>query len=130
MPVLRDRVSRQKRFGNAQIHSREKGKTMRMKLFGKRDKPVKYISDRTRFFSADVYLGGAQFNEVNDTPMPLPIDEVRNLEHKFNSGVNRTDVPRMWGHPSVDRHLAGRQLELANEVRDWRRNKGEPLWKK
>lgn len=97
---------------------------------GKRVRPVKYISDRTRYFTADIYLGGANINEDMPGVQPLPIDDKENLEVKFASGVNRTDVPRMWGYPSVDRHIGGRQQLLANEIRDWRRVGGEPLWKK
>jgi len=94
---------------------------------GQYRKPIKYPSDRTRFFSLDFLLGGAEFNEVNNPSKPLPIDSKEDLEAKFKSGVNRTDIPRMWGHPSVDRHLAGKKFSLANDIIGFRRNKGEPL---
>lgn len=103
---------------------------MRLKIFEKRDKKISYDSTKTRTFSGQAFMGGAEFNEVNTPPAKLPIDSNENLESKFNSGVCRTDIPRMWGHPSVDRIIGNRRMMLANDIRDWRRQGGEILYKK
>lgn len=101
-----------------------------MKIFGIRTKPVQYSSTPTRFFSAQDYMGGAEGQETYDMIQPLPIDSTEDLEAKFKSGVNRTDIPRMWGHPSVDRKLAEKKMLLANDMAGWRRQNGEVLYKK
>lgn len=92
-------------------------------------KPVKYSSVDTRYTSLQHFMGGAEGNEINRPPMKLPIDNNEDLEIKFNSGVNRTDIPRMWGYPNVGRRLAKTKLELANDIKSWRREKGEVLYK-
>ena len=98
----------------------------RMRLFQIRNKPAKYSSVRTRFMNLDAFQAGAELNGSFEVEK-LPIDGREDLEAKFNSGVNRTDVPRMWGHPSVDRKLGDKTMSLANEIKGWRRSKGEPL---
>lgn len=104
---------------------------MRNRIAQKRPlKNVKYASDPTRYATLQGFMGGAEFISKFQTPMPLPGEQSEHLEKKFKSGVNRTDMPRMWGHPSVDRHLGRRKLSLANDIRDWRRQGGEPLYKK
>lgn len=100
------------------------------RLFESKTKKLEYSSTPTRNSTLQRFMGGAELNEDWQKPALLPIDSVENLEQKFNSGVNRTDVPRMWGHPDVRRTLAGKQLPLAEEIRSWRRNGGEPLYLK
>lgn len=89
-----------------------------------------YSSTATRFASLQGFTGGAEIDEQQPMPQKMPHDESENLEAKFNSGVNRTDVPRMWGHPDVIRKLAGTTLDLGTEISAWRRNGGQPLYKK
>lgn len=104
---------------------------MRLRIAQKRPlKSVKYNNDSTNKASLQSFMGGAEFVSEYKTPMPLPGEQREHLEEKFHSGCNRTDMPRMWGHPSVDRHLGKRKMLLANDIRDWRRNGGEPLYKK
>lgn len=93
-------------------------------------KAGEYSSTKTRFASLQGFMGGAEINENNSPLEKMPHDENENLEAKFNSGANRTDVPRMWGHPDVIRKLGNKHLSLANEIRAWRRNGGEPLYRK
>lgn len=90
-------------------------------------KPIKYSSARSRFANLDAFQAGAQLNDEWPVVEKLPIDGREDLEAKFKSGVNRTDIPRMWGHPSVDRKLGNKTMSLANEIQTWRRKKGEPL---
>lgn len=93
-------------------------------------KAGEYTSTKTRFASLQGFLGGAEINENQSPIEKMPHDENENLEAKFNSGANRTDIPRMWGHPDVIRKLGNKSLSLANEIRSWRRNGGEPLYRK
>jgi len=89
---------------------------------------VKYSSSTTRFSSLHGFMGGAEIEErYGDWDVNQVTQPELDLESRFNSGVNRTDCPRMWGHASVERRLANRTLSVSNEVRAWRRNKGEPL---
>lgn len=97
------------------------------KLFGKTKGGVKYTSKNTRGSSLQGFMGGAEFTEKNNGLEKLPIDNPENLEAKFNSGVNRTDMPSSWSYPSVDYKLADRRLGLAEAIQGWRRNKGEPV---
>lgn len=103
---------------------------MNFRIFGPSAKPVQYASNATRFISMDVLLGGAEFQEHHDLPVTLPIDSHENLEARFNSGVNRTDIPRMWGYPAVDRKLGEKRFSLADELDGWRRINGMPVHKK
>ena len=96
------------------------------KLIGKR-KPIKYSSVKTRFATLQPFMGGAEGNETHDDIITVPGEQKENLEARFNSGVNRTDVPRMWGYPTVARRLANKRLDTSKEVKSWRRQKGEPL---
>lgn len=75
------------------------------KIFGKTMKRVRYSSDPTRYASLQGFLGGAELNEVNRGPKKLPVDECRNLERVFNSGVNRTDIPSRYGPARVIHRL-------------------------
>lgn len=97
-----------------------------MKLFDKA-KPVRYNSVPTRFVSLDPFMGGAQGKDMVSGFNPMPFEVSNNLEQKFNSGVNRTDMPSAWGYPNVTRKLARDKFLLANDIQAWRRNKGEPL---
>lgn len=106
------------------------GNAFRICGLSKSPKAGEYTSASTRFASLQGFMGGAEITERQDKPMKMPHDESENLEAKFNSGSNRTDIPRMWGHPDVIRKLAGKSLSLANEIRAWRRNGGEPLYRK
>ena len=99
-----------------------------LKLMRNVGRPPKYSSTPTRNTSLQFFMGGAEINEHHEHN-PDPTNQPENLEAKFNSGVNRTDVPRMWGHPSVDRYFGtSRKLSLAQDVKNWRRQKGEPLY--
>lgn len=100
---------------------------MRERLFGKRTKPIQYTSNRTRFMSLQSTMGGAELNDTRPTMLPQPYETAENLEQRFNSGANRTDMPRMWGYPNVVRHIGPIETSLSNEIRSWRRQKGEPL---
>lgn len=90
----------------------------------------KYSSNKTRFVSLQGFMGGAEIEEEQPQPLRMPHDDNENLEAKFNSGVNRTDMPKMWGHPDVIRKLGNREMRLSNELRAWRRVGGEPLYRK
>jgi hypothetical protein len=97
-----------------------------LRIFGKRA-PIKYSSVQTRFSSLHGFQGGAEFNEVNSAPDAQPGEIPEDLEARFNSGVNRTDCPRMWGHPQVVRKLANKYLDNEAEIQAWRRDGGERL---
>lgn len=99
---------------------------MRERLFGKRTKPVKYSSARTRVSSLQGFLGGADFNEVHTRPKLNPGEIPENLEHKFNSGVNRTDNPVQYGPANIPtRRIGKKKFALENDVAAWVRKKGE-----
>ena len=98
-----------------------------LKLLGKSKHPVKYPSLPTRFATMHGYMGGAEINETQDGLIIIPGEEHENLEHRFNSGVNRIDMPKMWGYPNPTRKLANKTFSLSADVAGWRRDKGEPL---
>lgn len=98
-----------------------------LKLFGKSNQPIKYSSVPTRFATLHAYMGGAEINEQQDTLVVVPGEQAENLEQRFNSGVNRTDMPKMWGYPNPTRKLANKTFSLNADVQGWRRNNGEPI---
>lgn len=91
----------------------------------KQGAPLQYSSAPTRHFSADSYLGGAQGDEVNQAPGQM-YGEV-NIKNRFNSGVNKTDLPSCYGPPAVKRSLAGKVFLLQNDITGWMRSRGEPV---
>lgn len=97
-----------------------------LKIMG-RGHPVKYSSNDTRGVSLHGLMGGAEINEDWHGLEIHPIETPENLEVRFNSGVNRTDCPGMWGPAHVDRRLANKVCQTQNEVAGWKRNKGEPI---
>lgn len=101
-----------------------------MKIFQVRKNGISYDSNPTRHLSLDNLMGGAQFREINEACPLNPGEMKEDLEARFNSGVNRTDCPRMWGHPSVDRKLGPKRSFLSEEIASWRRQNGEPLYRK
>lgn len=112
------------------VSNLSKGNSFRICGLSKSPKAGEYTSTSTRFASLQGFTGGAEITEVQEMPAQMPHDESEDLEAKFNSGVNRSDIPRMWGHSDVIRKLGNKSLSLANEIRAWRRNGGEPLYKK
>lgn len=98
------------------------------KIWGPAQKPVKVSSLSTRSMSLQPFMGGAEINEVNPGLDRNPTDDTSNLEGKFNSGVNRTDLPSQWGYPNVKRKIGGTQMLLADEIRSWRRVRGNALY--
>lgn len=99
---------------------------MRDRFIGKRTKPVKYSSARTRSSSLNHFLGGAEINETHAGLEMHPGEIAENLEFKFNSGVNRTDNPKQYGPANIPtRKIGPKRFALENDVSAWVRKKGE-----
>lgn len=100
------------------------------KLYGPSLRPVKYSSSGTRYTGLNHFQQGAEVNEVNKAPTPMP-GEVPNNWQAMNvrSGVNKTDCPSVFGIDSnrgMDK--IGRAVFTPDFIKSgWRRIKGEPV---
>lgn len=104
-----------------------------MRIFGQARSRVQYNSATTRGTSLDRFVGEAQGDQgygMGGLKLCAIRDCPENLEKKFNSGANRTDIPSAFGPPSVDKKLGPVRFSLADEVFSWMRNKGESLFRK
>lgn len=101
------------------------------KINGVANQPVKYDSVPTRYTSLDHFMGDARINETYPPPQKLPCEVPENLEQRFVSGANRTDMPRMWGYPNVKKQASNNlKFLLSDDIASWRREHGLPLYKK
>ncbi len=96
------------------------------KMFGKSKTPLKYSSATTRSTSLQGFLGDAAGEEKQEVPCEVPYDIRENLELKFRSGANRTDIPSAYGPVNIGRTIADKRPSLASEMYSWLRNRGEP----
>ncbi len=96
------------------------------KIFGKSSTPLKYSSAETRSTSLQPFMGDAAGDEKQEGPCFFPYDNRENLELKFKSGANRTDLPSAYGPVSIGRRIADKKTSLASEMFSWIRNRGEP----
>lgn len=96
-----------------------------MKTLGVSETPVTYDSVPTRGMGLHAFMGGAEFNEVWKGIQQLPIDDTSNLELKFRSGANRTDLPSCYGPPDITRTVGSKIFDLSSEIASWMRNRGE-----
>lgn len=105
--------------------------SVRLPIFGTAKTPAKYISRSTRYASLDGFTGGAQGEQGYPGGISLsPCHGAEDLEDKFQSGANRTDLPSAYGPASVDRKLGKKRMSLADEILAWSRRGGEILFRK
>lgn len=99
--------------------------TQIQRIFGPSKEPLKYSSAETRSTSLHSFMGIAAGDEVQKGHCPTPYDNRENLELKFRSGVNRSDIPSAFGPTNWDRRIADKKPSLASEIFSFVRYRGE-----
>lgn len=98
-----------------------------MYIMGPSRDPLKYSSAPTRSASLHPFMGGAEFNEVNQRSLVQRSDEIpENLALRFQSNTVYRDIPSQYPGRLTAKKIANRTFDPADDARTWKRNKGEP----